>query len=369
MVRPLQLLGTAAATAAIAVPAVLLVTAQDTPAAPPRAPQPAATPAAPSHQQIIERVSRGVVQISGRVGDDEARGTGIVIDAAKGLVATNAHVVAGMSSIQATLPDHSSAPARLVASAPCDDLAVVQIAPRSTLEALPLASSAGAVAGNHVMAFGFPSSFEPGAAQTLKVTEGMISAANVHSAPDPSLPDYPSTIQHQAPVNPGNSGGPLVDDAGRVIGINTLGNSGANGEVQGQYYAISADQAQPVLADLMAGKSRTDVGLDLVPLSQVPLEDIYDDGAQVRAEFDEAGLGEALFVRDVRTGSAAASAGVQPGDVLTALEGSSTTKVADVCGTLQSHNPGDQLGADIVALDSADHEYGDARTVAITLPS
>ena len=86
---------------------------------------------------------------------------------------------------------------------------------------------------------------------------------------DAGLPEYKSTIQHQAPISPGNSGGPLVDETGRVIGINTLGNSGDSGEVQGQYYAISADEAQGVLADLREGRSRTNIGLDLIPLSAV----------------------------------------------------------------------------------------------------
>jgi S1-C subfamily serine protease len=324
-------------------------------------------PAAPSRQEVIQQVSRGVVQISGQVGDGRSSGTGIVIDAAKGLIATNAHVVAGMSSIEATLPDRSRVPARLVASSPCDDLAVVQITPSAALSALQFTSSSAVTAGDDALAFGFPESFEAGDTQTVKVTEGMVSAVNVVSAPSAGLPEYPSTIQHQAAVNHGNSGGPLVDERGRVIGINTLANSGDSGSVQGQYYAISADEAQSVLTELQAGRSRTNVGLDLVPLSAIPLEEMYTDGAEVRADFEEAGLADALFVLDVRTGSPADKAGIREGDVMTSLEGTSTDEVRDVCGTLKSHNAGDQLGAELVVLGSDAEAYGERYAATMTL--
>ncbi len=113
---------TAALAVGITVPALSLAGGDEevpTPRPPVRTATPVATPAAaPTRQDVIQQVSRGVVQISGQVGDGRASGTGIVIDAAKGLIATNAHVVAGMSSIEATLPDGSRVPARLVASSP-----------------------------------------------------------------------------------------------------------------------------------------------------------------------------------------------------------------------------------------------------------
>jgi serine protease Do len=360
---------TAAVSAGVAVPALSLARGGDEPAAkPPLTPAvPTATPAAPTKDQLIQQVSRGVVQISGQVGEGRAGGTGIVIDAAKGLISTNAHVVAGMSSIEATLPDRSRVPARLVASSPCDDLAVLQITPSASLSTLEFADAAGAKAGDHAMVFGFPTSFEASEAQTVKVTEGMVSAVNVVSAPDPGLPEYASTIQHQAPVNPGNSGGPLVDDAGKVIGVNTLGNSGQRGEVQGQYYAISAAEAQAVLTELKAGSSRTDSGLDLVPLSDVPLEEWYTNGADVRADFEAAGLGDALYVSGVRTGSPADKAEIRAGDVLTSLEGTPTDEVRDVCGTLKSRNGGDELAAEITVLDSDPEEYMTEYTATITM--
>ena len=358
---------TAAVSAGAAVPALSIAQGDDE--RPPVAPKPSpvSTPSGPSKQDVIAGVGRGVVQITGKVGDGGASGTGIVLDAGKGLIATNAHVVAGMSSIEAALPDRSRVPARLVASSPCDDLAVLQITPSSSLTTLAFAPSSGVAIGEHVMAFGFPTSFEAGETQSVKVTEGMVSAVNVVSAPDSTLPSYASTVQHQAPISPGNSGGPLVDDAGKVVGINTLGNSGERGEVQGQYYAISADEAQAVLAELREGRSRTDVGLDVRPLSAVPLEDWYTDGADVRSDFAEAGLADALYVMDVRTGSPAEKAGLEEGDVITSLEGSPTDEVADLCGTLKSHNAGDQLRAEGVVLDSDLERYGERFSATMTL--
>jgi S1-C subfamily serine protease len=366
MLRTIALISAAAAiSAGVAIPAVSLA-GGDEPTPVVTAPRMSATPAAPTKAEVIQQVSRGVVQISGAVGDARAGGTGVVIDAAKGLIATNAHVVSGMSSIEVALPDRSRVAGRLVASSPCDDLAVIQITPSQATATLAFSTGPSA-AGDDVMAFGFPTSFEAGETQTVKVTEGMVSAVNVVSAPDASLPEYKSTIQHQAPISPGNSGGPLVDAAGRVVGINTLGNSGRSGEVQGQYYAISATEAQAVLADLREGRSRTDIGLDLVPLSAVNLEEMYSDGAEVREQFEAAGYGEALFVRNVRTGSPAAEAGIEAGDVLTSLEGTSTDEVRDVCGALKSHSAGDRLEAELVVLGSDSQRYGEGYTATLTL--
>lgn len=331
-------------------------------------PVPHTAPAKPTKQQIIERTKGGVVRIFARSGDEEGSGTGFVLDAGKGLVATNAHVIEGAAAITVTLPDGTELPGRAVASAPCEDLAVVQIAPPPGLVALPFGATRAPAAGDHAMVFGFPESLEANGGETLKVTEGMISATGVRSAPSPSLPEYPSTIQHQAPVNHGNSGGPLVDDDGKVIGINTLTNAGgASGQVEGQYYAISAAHAQGVLAELSAGRSQTDVGMKLVSLSEVDF-DSMEGGPELLADLEARGLQDALYVESVRSGSAAAKADVRAGDLLTSLEGSRVTSMADVCTTLGSQRPGAELRADLVALDSEGAEYLEPATAKLVVP-
>jgi len=353
------------AAVAIAVPTTGLA---DDLALPTPTPAPKAAPAAPTKQQIIERTKGGVVRIFSREGESEGSGTGFVLDAAKGLIATNAHVVEGAASISVTLPDGTQIPGRTIAAAPCEDLAVVQIAPRPGLVALPFGATAAPKVGDQALAFGFPESLEANGGETLKVTGGMISATDVRSAPSLSLPEYPSTIQHQAAVNHGNSGGPLVDDHGRVIGINTLTNAGGeSGQVEGQYYAISSAHAQGVLAELSAGRSQADAGMKLTSLHDVDFESM-EGGPELLADLEARGMQDALYVESVRSGSAAAKADIRPGDLLHSLEGTAVGSVADVCGTLSSHRPGEELRADLVALDSEGTEYLEPATTKLVVP-
>jgi S1-C subfamily serine protease len=171
-----------------------------------------------------------VVRIQGK----EGGGSGVVVDAERGLVLTNAHVAVGLEGTKARVGDDASTetPARLVAAAPCDDLAVMLLVNKpQNLQAIQLGDSSGVKQGDHVTVLGYPGTFEEqrlgenvNQAQQLVATDGNVSAVNVAATPDPSLPRFASTIQHQAPVNPGNSGGPLVNDKGQLVGINTLRN-------------------------------------------------------------------------------------------------------------------------------------------------
>jgi S1-C subfamily serine protease len=230
-----------------------------------------------TEQQLIASSSPSVVRIQGATGG----GSGFVIDAAQQLVLTNAHVVVGNSALKAQVGNDTSTstPAQVVAASPCDDLAVVKLVDHVPgLKGLQAASSSTVQPGDQVTVLGFPASAQsgPGAAglvgqsSTVVSNTGTVSQAAVqvntdpHSANyDPSSPAYQSTIVHQAPVNPGNSGGPLLNQFGRVIGINTLGGS----QTQGQYYSISMDYANRLLPDLKAGHSHGLVGWQLTQLS------------------------------------------------------------------------------------------------------
>jgi serine protease DegQ len=145
-------------------------------------------------------------------------GSGVIVDARRGLVLTNHHVVEEARAIEVTLHDQRQVEARLLGSDPGNDIALLAIPPRG-LKQLPLGNSDRLEVGDYVVAIGNP--FEIG--QT--VTAGIVSALGRGREGGP-----PRYVQTDAPINPGNSGGPLISMSGEVIGINTaiIGPSGGN---------------------------------------------------------------------------------------------------------------------------------------------
>ena len=150
-------------------------------------------------------------------------GTGVIVDADKGMVLTNAHVVAGQTSIKATVGG-DEVNARVLGQAPCEDLAVIQLNPKppNLTEAELGDAKATAKSGASVTALGFPGAFEEEVTERkLQTTSGTVSSSIGPATLGDTLPELPAVIQHQAPINPGNSGGPLLNDDNEVIGINT----------------------------------------------------------------------------------------------------------------------------------------------------
>ena len=324
-----------------------------------------------SEEELIAQVRPSVVQITGRVGDSISSGTGVVIDARRGYVLTNAHVIAGASALRAKAGDRAATegPARVVAQAPCEDLAVIAFSePTAGLKALPLGDSSKVNLGQHVTALGYPVSFANPEQQRVVATDGTVSSTDVAAEPDPSLPRYASTIQHQAPVNPGNSGGALVDDDGKLIGINTLANTEQNNRaVQGQYYAISINHAKRFLPSLTAGRNSAYVGWSLAPLASVPVADVFAGdtdwtagarariGAETQAALERSNI-DGMFVLGSDTGSTAQKADIIFGDLVTSIEGASVTSMKGACDILESKAVGDRLKVRGRYLNSAKDE-------------
>jgi S1-C subfamily serine protease len=308
-----------------------------------------------SQQDLIKQVKPTVVELTGKRGQDTVGGSGVVIDAKKGLVLTNGHVVAGVSALKAKVGDNASTagPARILAQAPCDDLAVVQLTNVPPgLTQIKLGSSAKVKSGEQVTVLGYPASFSNPETQTVVSTNGTVSSPNVAAEPDPSLPKYPSTIQHQAPVNPGNSGGPLVNSQGELIGLNTLGNTQQGGRtIQGQYYAISIDRIKTLLPNLESGKNQAYVGWSLAPIDEINLSQEFASDPRVQNAklgttvqgFIRRDRTTGLYVLDRDTGSAAQQAKLGWGDLITSIEGTPVKSVGDACDILQSHGSGDKL--------------------------
>ncbi|HEX4078908.1 MAG TPA: DegQ family serine endoprotease [Rhizomicrobium sp.] len=228
-----------------------------------------------------------------------ALGSGFVIDPS-GLIVTNNHVIEDADTITVTLNDGTTLPATLVARDDKTDLALVRVRPKTPLPAAHFGDSDHARVGDWVIAIGDP--FGLGSS----VTAGIVSARNRDIAAGP----YDDFIQTDAPINRGNSGGPLFDMDGKVIGIASAIFSPSGGSV-GVGFAIPSNMAQEVISQLRQyGQTRRGwMGVRIQPLTG----DIADS------------LGiashEGALVYEVTVNGPAAKAGVQNGDVITGFDG------------------------------------------------
>jgi putative serine protease PepD len=208
-----------------------------------------------SATQIYKQSSAGVVAIKAVTSDGEDEGTGIVLND-EGLILTNDHVVAGASSLSVAVHGSSSdtTTAKLVGEEANEDLALIKVDPSGLgLKPLSLASTKNVQVGDSVYAIGNPYGLE----ETL--TRGIVSALNrMISAPDGAK--ISGAIQTDAALNPGNSGGPLLNDEGRVIGVNSQIASDA-ASVEGSQpgstgvgFAISSDTVAAAVKKIEAGQ-------------------------------------------------------------------------------------------------------------------
>ena len=196
-------------------------------------------------------------------------GTGWVWNAERGFIVTNAHVADGGAPYEVGILDEQRA-AELLGTAPCDDLAVLRLDDQTGLQAFTLGTQADLVAGQEVAALGFPASLAD-EAEPIQQTVGNISAVQTDDADF----GYENLIQHTAAVNPGNSGGPLVDEAGDLIGVNSLGFTDlfvgdTRRTIQGQYYAVPSDRVAEIGPTLTSGISLGDDGIGPGGLSARP---------------------------------------------------------------------------------------------------
>jgi len=236
---------------------------------------------------------------------EQSLGSGVIVDAAKGYILTNSHVVGAADDISVTLQDGRTFKGKRIGSDPETDVAVVQI-PAERLQAVPLADSTQLRVGDYVVAVGEPF----GLSET--VTAGIVSALGRSGLgqDNSGAGGYQNFIQTDASINPGNSGGALVNLRGELVGINSMIFSPSGGNV-GIGFAIPSNLAGDVMRQLLAhGKvERGSLG--------VQTQAITPRIAQLLALKDSQGV----VVTSVQEGSAAARAGLQPGDVLTAVNG------------------------------------------------
>src|SRR3954469_21767382 len=177
--------------------------------------------------------------------ESQAEGSGFVIDS-DGHVATNQHVVDGATSITVTFADGKTASAKVVGTDPSTDVAVIKVdAPKSELHPLTFDDSNGVEVGDGVVAIGSPFGLEE------TVTTGIVSALN-RTIQAPNNFTISGAIQTDAAINHGNSGGPLLDSSGQVIGINSQIESDSGGN-DGVGFAIPSSMVQRVAQELVSG--------------------------------------------------------------------------------------------------------------------
>jgi S1-C subfamily serine protease len=211
---------------------------------------------------LVRRAAPQTVNITAAAHDQAEGGSGWVLDADRGLVVTNFHVVNGGERFEVGVNDAPRS-ARLVAAAPCDDLAMLRVDDTSGLRAFPLGSQADVEQGDPVVALGYPANAS--LEDKLTSTTGSVSVPHTSvRVPSPDAAPLENVLQTDAALSPGNSGGPLIDQRGRLIGVNTaiLTNLGTS-PVNGQGYAIGVDRVRDVTDALRTGHSQGWAGFGL----------------------------------------------------------------------------------------------------------
>ncbi len=241
---------------------------------------------------------------------ERGQGSGVVIDAAKGLVLTNAHVVDDVDSVEVTLADGRQLDGSVVGSDRVTDLALVRIPGQGGLSAARLGDSEALEVGDWAIALGSPYGLER--TVTLGIVSSLHRDINSLGFADKRL----DLIQTDAAINPGNSGGPLINANGEVIGINTLVRSGPGA---GLGFAIPINLARRVAEQLASGGTVVHpyLGLQLVPLTaRVARDNNRDPDALVKLPERDGAL-----VQKVLPGSPAEDAGLKRGDLVVDIAG------------------------------------------------
>jgi serine protease Do/serine protease DegQ len=254
--------------------------------------------------------------------ESRSAGSGVIVDAKNGYIITNAHVVKNAQEITVGLLDNRELTAKVIGADEGSDVAVLQVKAESLVQ-LPIADSEKVEVGDFVVAIGNPF----GLGHT--VTSGIISALG-RSGINPD--GYEDFIQTDASINPGNSGGALVNLNGHLVGINTAIVSGSGGNI-GIGFAIPSNMMRVVMNQLIKfGEVRRGVlGVDIRTLTP----DI--------ARSMELGNVQGALVQQVREGSSAEKAGIQAGDVITAVNGKPVESSGELRNTIGLLNIGERV--------------------------
>jgi S1-C subfamily serine protease len=288
-------------------------------------------------EAVIAKVRPAVVQVNVATQQGGAIGSGVIIDK-RGYIVTNYHVVNGAQSMDITLYDGTKLPAQLVGIDPADDLAVVKITPPSKgLTVATLGDSSKLQIGQEVLAIGNPLGI------TQTVTHGIISALGRNVSEGQGGATIPNAIQTDAPINPGNSGGALVDLQGNLIGIPTLSaiDPEFNTPANGVGFAIPSNRVATIVPQIIANGSVTHTGRAALGVRVASVD------ANLAAQ-DGLSVDHGALIAQVVSNGAAASAGLQVGDVIVQIDSKTVNDVSSLGDILANHNPGDTVAVKVV---------------------
>lgn len=268
-------------------------------------------------------------------------GSGVIISP-DGYIVTNNHVIEGAVDIHVTMSNRRIYSAKLIGHDPLTDLAVIKI-DGTNLPSVPWGDSSKLRPGQTVLAFGNPFGFQ------FTVTRGIVSALN-RPNPDPENRRKPGGfIQTDAAINQGNSGGPLVDARGEVVGINTFLIS-PSGAFSGMGFAIPTQLVRPVVNEIIR-TGKVSHGYMGIAIGDVTPEN---------AKFFDVNNASGALVSQVTEGSPAAKAGLKVGDVITELDGQKITDASQLQMEVSEKTPGTTIQLGVM-------RNGKTMTVPVTL--
>ncbi len=270
-------------------------------------------------------------------------GSGFVISP-DGYIVTNDHVAGSATEITVAFPDGRQLPGELVGSDPVSDIALIKVDPDENLPYLQFSDDGRSIAGEWVIALGNPFGLFEAAEPT--VTVGVVSATGRDLESNRDGRVYRDMIQTDAAINRGNSGGPLVNSIGEVIGVNTAIFSQTGGSV-GIGFAVPADRAVRIIDELRESGS-----VDRSLYTGLRVSGI---NARIARALDlESARG--VLVRDVDPGSPAEQAGFAPYDVIISVEGEPIADHNDITVRLYDFRPGDRVRFGVIR-DGREHEF------------
>lgn len=262
----------------------------------------------------------------------QGSGSGVIIRE-DGYIVTNNHVIAGANAIEVTLNNNRTYPARLIGTDPATDVALIKIE-ENGLPIVPFADSDQLRLGEWVLAIGSPYDLRS------TITAGIVSAKGRSMPQDPNNPNefrIESFIQTDAAVNPGNSGGALVNKEGKLVGVNTAIIS-QTGSYAGYSFAVPSNIVKRITDDLMdyGTVHRARLGIVMLPIND-----------EIAKELKLSSV-NGVYITDMASDSAAAEAGIKVGDVVVEIGGSKVTGVSSVQELVNNFHPGDRAEVKVI---------------------
>lgn len=290
-----------------------------------------AAPAAPGTSAIAAKVTASVVDVNTTLPAGAGAGTGMILTSS-GDVLTNNHVVEGATSIRVVLVSSGkSYTATVVGTDPTDDVAVLRLTGTSGLQPIPTADSAKVGVGDPVVAIGNAG----GRGGDPSVVGGSVTATNrsitVSDSTGASAEALTGLIQTDAPIEPGDSGGPLADTAAKVIGMNTAASAsnGFDGSAS-EGFAIPINRALSIARQIQQGRGSSTIHIGVPGMLGVSV--VTPVGGPAGAQ-----------VADVTAGSPADVAGLQIGDTITTVDGKGVSSATELTTLIRSHRTGDSV--------------------------